>query len=363
MGETIDVKGPAPGSDDIPEAPEQARIKAEVMAELEAHPFRPPWWLQNPHVQTVGARYVRKAPRATLRAERWETPDNDFIQMHFLDGDPEMPTALLLHGLEGSIESTYFMGLIHELSKHRWNVAAMEFRSCSGEINLAQRMYHSGETEDVAFVAGRLIEQRPDIALYVAGYSLGGNVTAKWFGESGDALPENIKAGAVISAPYDLVASGKHMDGTINRVYVLHFLRMLKPKAIEKHRQYPGVLDIEKIRKARTFKEFDDHATAPLHGFRDAVDYYSSVACGQFLPGVRRPLLLLSAADDPFNPGNTLPRDLAERHPYLHPQFTDLGGHVGFVHRDAEGKFAYWAEEQIVRFFEAYRKRLPEAFS
>ncbi len=335
-------------------ATEPAALKAEVMAELAKHPFQPPWWLRNAHIQTVYARYGRRVERSPLRVERWDTPDDDFIDVHFLDGDPGMPTAVLLHGLEGCIESTYFLAMLDELRRAGWNAAAMEFRSCSGEMNRARRMYHSGETEDVGFVVRRLIERQPDVDLYVAGYSLGGNVTAKWFGECGDALPENVRAGAVISAPYDLVASSAHMDSTISRLYVLHFLRKLVPKAVEKDRLHPGIIDIGRIRRARTFKEFDDYATAPLHGFADAHDYYTRVACGRYLEGVRRPLLLLSADDDPFNPGATLPRELAGRHPFLHPVFPQHGGHCGFMQRGARGMES-WAEAQVVRFFEAYR--------
>ncbi len=341
----------------LPDAPAQARAKAAVLAALARHPFAPPWWLRNAHVQTVAARYARQLPRPEgLRLERWDTPDDDFLDVYFLDGDPAMPTALLLHGLEGSIDSTYFLGLIQELARLRWNVAAMEFRSCSGEMNRAARMYHSGETQDIAFVASRLIERDPNVALYVAGFSLGGNVTAKWFGEMGDRLPANVRAGAAISAPYDLVKSAEYMDGLrFSRLYVLHFLRKLVPKAVEKDRQHPGVINVERAKRARTFRDFDDHATAPLHGFADAHDYYSRVGCGQFLPDARRPLLLLSAADDPFNPGWTLPRDLAATHPYLHPLFTDYGGHCGFMQR-GPGGFDFWAEQRVAEFFEAYRK-------
>lgn len=342
----------------LPAAPKQARAKAAVSAELARYPFRPPVWLRNAHMQTVAARYGRKVARPEgLRAERWDTPDGDFLDIYRLDGDPAMPTALLLHGLEGSVDSTYFLALIQELHRHRWNVAAMEFRSCSGEMNHAPRMYHSGETEDIAFVASRLIEQNPNIALYVAGYSLGGNVTNKWFGESGDRLPANVRAGAAISAPYDLPASAEYMDGVrLSRLYVLHFLRKLAPKAVEKDRQHPGIIRADRARRARSFHAFDDHATAPLHGFADARDYYTRVSCGQFLPNVRRPLLLLSAADDPFNPGYTLPRALADAHPYLHPLFTDRGGHCGFLHQGPNG-LEDWAEQRVVQFFEAYRKR------
>lgn len=349
----------AQGAPEIPPADDQAVRKAEVLAELARYPFRPAWWLRNAHVQTVYARYGRRVARPPLRVERWDTSDGDFLDVHFLEGDPEMPTAVLLHGLEGCIESTYLLAMLQALRRVGWNAAAMEFRSCGGEMNRARRMYHSGETEDVGFVVRRLIERQPGIQLYVAGYSLGGNVTAKWFGENGDALPDNVRAGAAISAPYDLVESGRHMDNTISRLYVLHFLRKLVPKAEEKHRMYPGIIDIERVRRARTFREFDDYATAPLHGFADAHDYYSSVGCGRFLEGVRRPLLLLSADDDPFNPGHTLPRELAARHPYLHAEFTRYGGHCGFVYREA-GRTVSWAEDQVVRFFEAYRSRLRD---
>lgn len=343
---------------DSPGDAAQARHKAEVLALLNQNPFRPPWWMANPHLQTVGARYVRKVSRPELRTERWDTPDDDFLQLHFLDADPAKPTVLLLHGLEGSVDSTYMLGMIRRLAREDWNVVALDFRSCGAEINRAPRMYHSGETTDAAFVVQRLIERRPDINLYLAGYSLGANVIAKWFGESGDALPPNVKAGAVVSAPYDLVVSSKHMDHSISRGYVLHFLRKLRPKAIEKHRQYPEAFDLDKVLKARSFRGFDDHATAPLHGFEDAHDYYTSVACGQFLDGIRRPTLLLSSEDDPFNPRSTLPYELADRHPYLHAQFSARGGHVGFVHADDPRGGATWADEQIARFFTAYHERL-----
>ena len=328
--------------------------KLEAMALLERHSYRPPWWLRSAHAQTVGARYGRRVPNPAMRAERWDTPDDDFLTLHFLDGAEDAPTALVLHGLEGSVESTYVLGLLRELAMANWNAVALEFRSCGAEMNRARRMYHSGETSDLAFVVDRLIERRPNIALYIAGYSLGGNVTAKWFGEMGTRLPKNVKAAAVVSAPYDLLRSGIHMDNSISLLYVRHFLRKLIPKAVEKERQVPGCMDIEKVKRARTFKAFDDFATAPLHGFEDARDYYTKSGCGQFLDGIRRPTLLISSDDDPFNPGATLPRETAKGSPWLHPLWTVRGGHVGFI-REGKGRgVGNWAEEQIVRFFEAY---------
>ena len=170
----------------------------------------------------------------------------------------------------------------------------------------------------------------------------------------GTRIPIIVKAAAVVSAPYDLLRSGIHMDNSISLLYVRHFLRKLIPKAVEKERQFPGCMDIEKVKRARTFKAFDDFATAPLHGFEDARDYYTKSGCGQFLDGIRHPTLLISSDDDPFNPGATLPRETAEHSPWLHPLWTERGGHVGFI-REGKGRgVGNWAEEQIVRFFEAY---------
>lgn len=328
----------------------QAARKARMMETLNTHPFVPLTGAANAHAQTVGARYLRRTIQPEYRHERWTTPDDDFLDLHFVEGgDPGKPTALLLHGLEGCRESTYIRSLVRELSRQRWNAVVMEFRSCGGELNRARRMYHSGETTDLDYVAHRLLDRDPNMQLYVAGFSLGGNVTAKWLGEGGDDIPAAVKGAAVISAPYDLLTSSAHMDNSLSRFYVRHFLRMLIPKALAKEAQHPGCFDAEAVRRARTFNGFDDAATAPLHGFADAEDYYRKSGCGQFVSGIRRPTLLLSAADDPFNPGSTLPREAAEVSPYLHPQFPERGGHVGFLRRG----FGSWAEEQAVRFFTA----------
>jgi len=291
--------------------------------------------------------------------ERWDTPDDDFLDVHFSKGDPDKPIALLLHGLEGSRESTYILGLTHMLNDIGWNVAVMEFRSCGGEINLAKRLYHSGETTDAAWVVDQLVERFPGKSIYMVGYSLGGNVTAKWLGENGDDIPAAVKAAAVISAPYNLVECQDFMDNSFAcKMYIWRFIKTLTPKAIEKNKQYPGCLDLDAVMKAKTWKGFDDAATAPLHGFKDAHDYYTSVQCGQFVSGIRRPTLLLSAADDPFNPSTGFPVKECEKSPWLHPQLTKFGGHVGFVRKGDTGLIGFWSEEQIVRFFRGYHELL-----
>lgn len=336
----------------------QVDAKRRVMNVLERHPFSPPAWLANPHAQTIWPRVVRKDIPLVRRQERWDTPDGDFVDLYFLDGEPRKPTALLLHGLEGCSESAYIKGLSEKLGRHGWTAISLEHRSCGKEINRAKRMYHSGATYDLEFVVERLVRDNPQIELFISGISLGGNITAKWLGETGSSVPDHVRAAAVISAPYDLPVSGPHMDTGLTRIYVKHFLKGLIPKAIEKEKQFPGCIDIEAVKRSRTFAEFDTYATAALHGFRDAADYYAKVSCGQFLHGIRRPTLLLSSADDPFNPRTTLPRDTADASPWLHPQFTERGGHAGFVAGSAFGPLHYWGEDQVVRFFLEYACRL-----
>ena len=332
----------------------QVERKAHVMELLGQHPFRPPWWLANNHVQTVWANRFRRLSLPPLRLERWDTPDGDFLRLHFQDGDSGKPLLLLLHGLEGSVDSRYIKGFYYQFQEDDWTVVTMEHRSCGGEMNRQKKMYHSGATEDLAFVVARLAETRPDTRVYVAGFSLGGNMTGKWLGEQGNAVPHNLKAAVVMSAPYNLVVSAAAMDRFRHRPYIRNFLQSLIPKALEKEKQFPGCVDVDAIRACRTFQEYDTHATAAIHGFRDAHHYYSTSGCGQYLDGIRRPTMLLSAEDDPFNPGSELPYEQAKESPYLHPVFTPRGGHVGHAYHRFPGRIAYWAEEQIKRFFLAY---------
>lgn len=333
--------------------PGQADFKARVMAELNRHPFVPPLWLANAHFQTSWSVFYRKRPDIEPRHERWDTPDHDFLNVYFVDGEPDKPVALLLHGLEGSVKSNYILGLMDAFKARGWGVVVFEHRTCGGTMNRAKRTYHSGEASDLHFVVHRLIAARPDIRLYIAGFSLGGNVTGRWLGMLGESIPPQVKAAALICPPFDLTISGPHLDSVLWGAYTRWFFRTLIPKALEKAKQYPGVMDVEKLQNAKTFQEYDTYATAALHGYRDAQDYWSCVSCGQYLHGVRRPTLLLASADDPFNPPSTLPRRVADESPFLHPQFSEKGGHVGFVYGTWQNS-RHWAEEQTIRFFELY---------
>ena len=317
-------------------------------------PFAPVWWARSGLAQTLlGTRQPWRG--LPLQLERWETPDGDFVRMHFDDARPGAPTVLVLHGLEGSVDSPYVRELAWGARQRHWNVAALEFRSCGGEPNRALRCYHSGETGDLDFVVGRLEARQAGAPLLVVGYSLGANVLLKWLGERGDGAPKCVRAAAAVSAPFDLEVCSLQCDRRYGGAIARTFLRTLIPKALAKAERFPGVLDAEAVRRCRTFRSFDDLVTAPLHGFADGLDYYRSQSCAQFLPTIRRPVLLVNAADDPLVPGRVWPHAHLAGSPWLHAEFSPRGGHAAFfagrwamfARRWAEGRVLSWFAEQI----------------
>jgi len=340
------------GGDDDP----RFAMKSRILADLNAHPFSPAWWMPAAHGQTAWSVFYRQMPEVAFRSERWETPDDDFLCLHITEGAPEKPTVLLLHGLEGSVQSNYMMGMLAAFSRIGWRAIALEHRTC-GEagMNRAKRTYHSGETSDLDFVVRRLSESEPGLRLYIVGVSLGGNITAKWLGDGLNDIPECVRGASAICPPFDLTISAPALDDVMWGAYNRRFFRTLIPKALEKAKQYPGILNVEKIEASSGWWDFDTYATAALHDFDDAEHYWQSVSCGQFLGEIDRPTLLIAAEDDPFNPPETLPREIADASPYLYPQFTRKGGHVGFIHGTPR-ESRHWAEEQTLRFFEALER-------
>lgn len=320
---------------------------------LANRPFRAPAWLRNPHAQTFWSPIARPRPALAWRREWLPTPDGDRVGLQVLDGQPGAPTLLMLHGLEGSVQSNYVGGLASRVLRYGWSVVLMEFRSCSGEMNRAPRLYHSGETSDLSHVVDHLVDQveRGERAgpIALSGVSLGGNVVAKWLGETGSAVPGPVVGAAVMSVPFDLEISGPTIDEALFGFYTWRFLRTLRPKGVEKAEQYPDRLDRQRIAASRTFEQFDTDATARLHGFEDAWDYWRRCGCGQFLPDVARPLLVVAAHDDPFNPSRAIPTKVLEDHPLIVPALPEQGGHVGFVY-GRPWKTRHWAEEQAEDF-------------
>ncbi|MBL8755856.1 MAG: alpha/beta fold hydrolase [Planctomycetes bacterium] len=294
------------------------------------------------------------SPMPPLRLEILTTPDGDELQLHWQDtADPRAPLVVLLHGLEGSRRSPYVRATAEAAARHGFAFVALEFRSCSDVPNRSLRTYHSGETTDCAFVLGTLAARAPDRPLLPIGFSLGANVVLKWLGEVGDRAPANVLAAAAISPPYDLGSCGHRCDTRLGGVLARHFLRTMIPKAIAKERRHPGAFDPAAVRRCRTFRAFDELVTVPVFGFRDVDHFYSSQGCGQFLPAIRRPALLVSALDDPLVDPAAVPHAAVAASGFLHARFSKRGGHVAFVAGGAPWRPRRWAEAQALQFFAA----------
>jgi predicted alpha/beta-fold hydrolase len=296
--------------------------------------FVPPRWLRGRHAQTVWASVFRMPIRLALQHERWELPDGDFLDVELLRApSPSAPVVVVCHGLEGSSKAGYVRGVLRELRDAGVGAVAMNFRGCFDEPNRLPRFYHSGDTGDLAFVVDKLRAEQPGRALGLVGFSLGGNVVAKYLGERGDAVPPEVRAAAVVSVPFDLALCAKNLDGSdlMARVYRGRFLRRLRAKVAHKARTHAS-MPLDKARTARTFRDWDHDITAPLHGFASAEDYWTRSSAGPFLPSVKRPLLILAAEDDPFVPPEALPREAAAANPQLTLEISGAGGHVAFVH-------------------------------
>lgn len=295
---------------------------------------------------------MRRPIRLPTRAERWSTPDDDFLDLHRVDAPAGAPRLLILHGLEGTVRSHYAGGLLREASRRGWAADLLIFRSCGDEPNRALRLYHSGETSDLDFVVRRLLTDDPARPLFIAGVSLGGNVLLKWLGEQGNRAPAQLQAAAAVSVPFDLARGSRYLDRGFSRFYQAHFLRSLRRKALGKSVRYPDAIRPDVVLRARTLYDFDDLVTAPVHGFRDADDYYSRSSSLAYLAHIRTPTLLLSARDDPFLPGEVLDevREIARTNSSLHLEFVERGGHVGFISGSLPWRPFYYAEWRVAEF-------------
>lgn len=302
----------------------------------------PPIWLPEGHSQTIVPALLgrRLSGQQALLHQRWSTPDGDFIDV---DRNRESlprtdrPLLVLFHGLEGSAASHYARAFLAWARDTGAGFALPHFRGCSGQMNLSPRAYHSGDHAEVDWILRRLKAEAPSRPLLAAGVSLGGNALAHWVALQGAAAGTVVTAAAAISAPLDLTASGQAMQRGFNRhVYGRMFLRTMVPKAREKARQFPGLFSLDALSKVRTLYDFDDVFTAPVHGFGSAERYWRMASAKPLLHGVRIPLLLLNALNDPFVPWRSLPTagDVSPTVCLWQPQ---PGGHVGFPSQRVTG--------------------------
>jgi len=303
--------------------------------------YSAPWWLPGGNLQTIWAatRAQRHpGPPPHFGRERWTTPDQDFIDVDHLllpeaaAAAPEnsRPHLVLFHGLEGSSASAYAQAFASVALQRGWDYSVPHFRGCSGELNLAPRAYHSGDFEEIGWILQRL-RQRSAAPLWVVGISLGGNALLRWAQEAGSSAAATAAAIAAVCSPIDLTASGRAIDRGFNRlVYARMFLASMKPKALAKWQQHPGLFDRDKLAAARTLYEFDNIFTAPLHGYADTPDYWSRASALPHLQRLRIPALVLNAENDPFVPAQALPARASDAGPHVQFWRPTQGGHVGF---------------------------------
>jgi predicted alpha/beta-fold hydrolase len=323
-----------------------------------------PWWLPGGHLQTVvsaklSRRYAKTAPR--WQRERWVTPDDDFIDVDWVATDnnaandapndtANAPLLVLFHGLEGSSQSHYAQAFAHVAARKGWRMALPHFRGCSGELNRAPRAYHSGDWREIDWVLAQCQARHPG-PLYAAGVSLGGNALMRWAGELGAAAAARARAVASICSPLDLVSSGVALGRGLNRVlYTPMFLHTMKPKARRKWQQHPGLFDLTATQRAKTLWDFDDAFTAPVHGFRDVMDYWTRASAKPVLRHITIPALALNARNDPFVPVESLPT-VADISPSVTLWQPAHGGHVGFAQGRWPGQ-VWGMPEQVCAWLE-----------
>ena len=311
---------------------------------LTAKDYTPGFFLRNGHINSMYPYFFRKQPEPNYCRKRIFTPDKDFLDIDFTKVGSRK-VALLCHGLEGDSNSQYIIALSRLLSQNGWDTAALNYRSCSGEMNWGKTLYHSGATHDIHTTL-LYLEKYYD-SIDIIGYSLGGNLTMKYLGEDPARVSPKVRTGIAVSAPIDLDSASVTISRLSNWHYNKNFRIHLGKKVIGKNKQYPELFDLNPLQFIRTLMDFDRHYTAPVHGFEDEMDYYLKAKAIQFMPNVRVPSLLINSKDDPFLSKECYPKEMLEAHEFIYYIEPDYGGHCGFV---TEGREFYWVEEKILWF-------------
>jgi predicted alpha/beta-fold hydrolase len=310
--------------------------------------FKPAWWLRSPHLQTLWPVFFKKRHPLELTAEQVELDDGDFIDLRWSKKTSDK-TVLVLHGLEGSLESHYVNGIIFQLEQSGYKPVLMHFRGCGGSMNRLARAYHSGETGDVATIVEHIKNKTGEYPFAAIGFSLGGNVLLKWLGESGESNP--LHKAVAVSVPFRLHDAAKRLEKGISRIYREHLLDSLKKTYIEKFKNITSPLNID-VQQLKSFWDYDDKVTAPLHGFAGAQDYYDQCSSRQFLQHIKVPTRIIHSSDDPFMFDETVP-DREELSRSIDFLLTAHGGHVGFISGTGPASLYSWSEQKIIEFLKA----------
>ena len=314
---------------------------------ISASNYSPLILFKNAHIQTIFPPLFRKVRNINYVRERIITPDHDFIDLDWsrVGGDK---VVIVLHGLEGHSRRSYVLGMISAFNRRRWDAVALNFRGCSGQPNRLLRSYHCGATEDLHAVLRHVMNRKRYTCISLVGFSVGGNLTLMYLGEKKYPISPLIQSAAAVSVPCDLESSADKLAQRSNSLYMKRFLMMFHDKIRLKMRMLPDEINDADYHLIRTFKDFDERYTAPIHGFSSAKDYWTKCSCRQFLSGINIPVLLISARDDPFLGKECYPVNEAKNSRHLYFEMPKYGGHVGFVDFRSGGE--YWHEKRIAAF-------------
>jgi len=307
-----------------------------------ASTFRPHPLLRGPHAQTVAPTLLRRLPALEIRRERLELPDGDFVDLGWCGATQGRRIAILVHGLTGGFESKYLRGTALQLGARGWRCVMLQLRGGGAEPNRLPRIYHHGDTADLRYLMHELKRREPDSQLVAAGWSLGANVLLKALAEEGAGAP--VLAAAAGCAPFDLKHCAEKLRHGTARMYQKRLLGDLSEIARRKHAVVPAPnVDLTQVLRSQDFFEFDDAWTAPMNGFKDALDYYAQCSSGGYLRAIQVPTLIVNARDDPFMTPGILP-SAEQLSPQVTLEVSRRGGHVGFIAANRYGGWQFWLE-------------------
>ncbi len=309
----------------------------------------PPFLQRGGHLQSMIPGVFRRVKGVDYQRERIGTSDGDFLDLDWLyTTSPTRRLVVITHGLESDSRASYCMGTAKLFAQNGWDALAWNCRSCSGEMNRKFRMYHHGDTEDIAAIVQHALASGRYDTVVLVGYSMGGNITLKYVGTGGENLPIQVRTAVAFSAPCDIRAGADVLDRWDNWIYKKRFMSFLQKKIRHKARQFPGRLDVSKLKLVRRWYDFDEYFSAPICGFNSADEFHQQASAKNFVAGTRIPTLLVSALNDPILTPECFPVEIAREHPFFHLELSSEGGHCGFQARGG-GEYS-WAERRALEF-------------
>ncbi|MDN5203763.1 alpha/beta fold hydrolase [Fulvivirgaceae bacterium BMA10] len=312
--------------------------------------YKAPIHLFNGHLETIVPSIFRKIDGVDYMRERVNTPDGDFLDLDWLTNDYDK-LVILSHGLEGSSERHYIKGMAKYFHQRHWDILAWNCRSCSGEMNLRPRFYHHGATNDLQTVIEHGLSTNAYNTVVLIGMSMGGSLTLKYLGEQCEKLPDAVKGAVTFSVPCSLKASVRSLEKRSNKFYKKRFLKKLEKKIALKARMFPDKIRYQGFQNIKSFSDFDNQYTAPLHGFTDAEDFYRKASAVRYLTEINVPTLIVNALNDPMLERDCYPVEAAKDHSFVHLEMPEKGGHVGFSLLGSEFN---WAEKRAFQFIDQY---------